>query len=199
MAWAADSNIAKGLLSTLEMLQKSDSSVIFITDGQEAPPDNPGYQADFSGLKGQAKGMIVGVGGLQAVPIPKFDSQGKQTGFYTRDEVPHSSSFGQSNLDPSQIKGYNARNAPFGNDNSARNEHLTALQESYLQALSAEAGLRYQRLTDVEALAMALQIPEFAGQRLAAVDVRWQMALAALALVVLVYAPMVCKPILTMK
>jgi len=76
---------------------------------------------------------------------------------------------------------------------------LTALQESYLQALSAEAGLRYQRLTDVEALAMALQIPEFAGQRLAAVDVRWQMALAALALVVLVYAPMVCKPILTMK
>ena len=61
MVWAADSNIAKGLLSTLEMLQESDSSVIFITDGQEAPPVNPSYQADFSTVKGQSKGMIIGI------------------------------------------------------------------------------------------------------------------------------------------
>ncbi|MDO9141274.1 MAG: VWA domain-containing protein, partial [Methylobacter sp.] len=92
MAWAADSNIAKGLLSTLDMLKKSGSSVIFITDGQEAPPVNPNYQTDFSSVKGQAKGMIIGVGGLQAVPIPKFDSLGKQTGFYSHDDVPHRSS-----------------------------------------------------------------------------------------------------------
>ena len=146
MAWAADSNIAKGLLSTLEMLQKSDSSVIFITDGQEAPPVNPNYQADFSTIKGQAKGMIIGVGGLQAVPIPKFDSQGKQTGFYSQDDVPHRSSFGQSNLDPSQIEGYNARNAPFGSEAAIGNEHLTALHETYLEKLGAESGLAYSPL-----------------------------------------------------
>jgi mxaL protein len=187
MAWAADSRIAIGLLNTLQMLEKLDTHVIFITDGQEAPPVNPRYRSDFAAVKGKAKGMIIGAGGLQAVSIPKFNNKGEPDGFYRPDDVPHRSTFGESDLNPEKIQGYNARNAPFGNDSSLGSEHLTALQESYLQALSAEAGLRYQRLTDAEALAMALQIPEFAGQKLAAVDVRWQMALAALGLVVLVY------------
>ncbi len=187
MAWAADSRIAIGLLNTLQMLEKLDTHVIFITDGQEAPPVNPRYRSDFAAVKGKAKGMIIGAGGLQAVSIPKFNNKGEPDGFYRPDDVPHRSTFGESDLNPEKIQGYNARNAPFGNDSSLGSEHLTALQESYLQALSAEAGLRYQRLTDAEALARSLQIPEFAGQKLAAVDVRWQMALAALGLVVLVY------------
>jgi len=187
MAWAADSRIASGLLNTLQMLEKLDTHVIFITDGQEAPPVNPRYRSDFAAVKGRAKGMVIGAGGLQAVPIPKFNNKGEPDGFYRPDDVPHRSTFGESDLNPEKIQGYNARNAPFGNDTNAGNEHLTALQESYLQALSAEAGLRYQRLTDVEALATALQTPEFAGQKIAAVDVRWQMALAALSLITWVY------------
>lgn len=193
MAWAADSNIAKGLLSTLEMLQKSDSSVIFITDGQEAPPVNPNYQTDFSSLMGQAKGMIIGVGGLQAIPIPKFDSQGQQTGFYSQDDVPHRSSFGQSNLDPSQIKGYNARNAPFGSEAATGNEHLTALQETYLKKLGAESGLGYARLTDLHNLRRALQNPKLATEKVVQTDIRWQPALVALLLLCLVYLPRLYK------
>jgi mxaL protein len=189
MAWAADSNIAKGLLSTLDMLQKSDSSVIFITDGQEAPPVNPNYQTDFSTVKGQAKGMIVGVGGLQAVPIPKFDSLGKQTGFYSQDDVPHRSSFGQSNLDPSQIKGYDARNAPFGSEAATGNEHLSALQETYLEKLAAESGLAYTRLTDLQNLNQALQTPKLAIEKMVRTDIRRQPALFALLLLCLVYLP----------
>lgn len=193
MAWAADSNIAKGLLSTLEMLQKSDSSVIFITDGQEAPPINPNYQTDFSTVKGQAKGMIIGVGGLQAVPIPKFDSQGKQNGFYAQDDVPHRSTFGQSNLDPSQIKGYNARNAPFGSEAAAGNEHLSALQEVYLEKLAAESGLSYARLTDLKNLGEALKNPNLPTEKIVQTDIRWQSALLALLLLSLVYLPRLHK------
>ena len=193
MAWAADSNIAKGLLSTLNMLKKSDSSVIFITDGQEAPPVNPSYQADFSTVNGQAKGMIIGVGGLQAVPIPKFDSVGKSIGFYTQDDVPHSSSFGQSNLDPSQIKGYNARNAPFGSVAAIGNEHLTALHETYLEKLSAESGLAYSRLTDLENLSLALKNPKLATLKVVQTDIRWVPALLALLMVSLVYLPRIYK------
>jgi len=189
MAWAADSNIAKGLLSTLEMLQKSDSSVIFITDGQEAPPVNPNYQADFSALTAPAKGMIIGVGGLQAVPIPKFDSQGRQTGFYAHDDVPQRSSFGQSNLDPAQIKGYNARNAPFGSEAATGNEHLTALQETYLEKLGAESGLAYARLTDLQNLSRALQNPKLATEKMVQTDIRRQPALLALLMLSLVYLP----------
>jgi mxaL protein len=193
MAWAADSNIAKGLLSTLDMLQKSDSSVIFITDGQEAPPVNPNYQADFSTVKGQAKGMIIGAGGLQAVPIPKFDSQGKQSGFYNQDDVPHRSSFGQSNLDPSQIKGHNARNAPFGSEATVGNEHLSALQETYLEKLAAESGLAYSRLTDLKNLSLALKNPKLATEKIVQTDIRRQPALLALLLLSLVYLPWLYK------
>lgn len=189
MAWAADSRIASGLLNTLQMLEKLDTHVIFITDGQEAPPVNPRYRSDFAAVKGKAKGMIIGAGGLQAVPIPKFNNKGEPDGFYRPDDVPHRSTFGESDLNPEKIQGYNARNAPFGNDTSAGNEHLTALQEGYLQTLSTEAGLQYQRLTNVDDLAVALQIPEFAKPINTAVDVRWQATLVALVLLVLVYVP----------
>lgn len=190
MAWAADSNIAKGLLNTLEMLQKSKSNIVFITDGQEAPPVNPIYQPDLSVIKGKVKGLVVGAGGLTAVPIPKFDDMGKAIGVYKQDDVPHRTSFGQSNLDPSQIEGYDARNAPFGRKSSTGNEHLSALQENYLKQLATQAGLSYTRLTDLEHLLEALQNLEFAQQQPEQVDIRWRYALMALILFCTTYLPL---------
>lgn len=189
MAWAADSNIAKGLLNTLDMLKKSESAIVFITDGQEAPPVNPNYQAEFSVLKGRAKGLIVGTGGLQPVPIPLFDQKGEQHGFYTEQDVPHRSTFGQSNLDPSQIEGYNARNAPFGSKAVSGTEHLTALRETYLEKLAAESGLGYARLSDLENLITALATPNLAVSKTVPVDIRWQPASLALLMLCLIYSP----------
>jgi mxaL protein len=189
MAWAADSNIAQGLLNTLEMLQNRDGSIVFITDGHEAPPPNPRYRPDLSALKGKVKGMIIGAGGLTAVPIPKFDSRGEPAGYYTADDVPHRSSFGESNLDPSQIEGYNARNAPFGSAKMTGSEHLSALHETYLEELALATGLRYARLSDAEALAEAVQRPEFAQTAKVAADVRRQPAVFALLMTAIVYWP----------
>ncbi len=189
MAWAADSSIAKGLLSTLEMLKNLDSSIVFITDGQEAPPVNPSYQADFATIKGKAKGLILGAGGLLAVPIPKFNAQGEPAGFYLQDDVPHRSTFGQSNLDPASIEGYNARNAPFGSKAALGNEHLSALQETYLQKLAAESGLSYARFNEMPALLAALQTPALSTSKLIPVDTRWRMASLALISVLLVHFP----------
>lgn len=193
MAWAADSNIAQGLKSTLEMLQSREGAVVFITDGHEAPPPNPRYRPDFSALKGKVKGMIVGAGGLTAVPIPKFDNRGEPAGYYTADDVPHRSSFGESNLDPSQIEGYNARNAPFGSAKVAGSEHLSALHETYLEELALEAGLKYARLSDAEALAAAVRRPELALTKRVAADVRWQPAWLALLMLAVVYWPFSLK------
>lgn len=191
MAWAADSNIAKGLLNTLEMLQKSNSTIVFITDGQEAPPVNPAYQPDLTVLKGKVKGLVVGTGGLKAVPIPKFDETGKSVGVYKAEDVPHRTSFGQSNLDPAQIEGYDARNAPFGRKAGVGNEHLSALQESYLTQLARQAGLSYMRLSNLENLLVTLQQPEFAEESLEQVDIRWRYALFALSLFCFSYLPLV--------
>jgi mxaL protein len=187
MAWAADSRIASGLLSALEMLQHGDAKVVFVTDGQEAPPVNPRYRSDFSAIKGKLDGMILGVGGLQPVPIPKFNAKGEAAGFYSADDVPQRSTFGESDLNPEKIEGYDARNAPFGRAAATGSEHLASLREPYLQQLAAEAGLRYERLSDADALNEALQTPGFAVQKQVAADVRWQAALAALALLLPIY------------
>ena len=172
MAWAADSRIANGLLNTLQLLTDKHTRLLFITDGQEAPPLNGRYRTDFVEVKGQHAGLIVGAGGLQPVAIPKFDHKGQLIGVYGPDDVPHRSSFGESDLNPEKIEGYDARNAPFGKHAAVGNEHQSALQESYLQQLAAESGLQYHRLQDAEGLSAAMQIPAYATQIAVAADIR---------------------------
>lgn len=189
MAWAADSRIAKGLSYSLELLQDSESNVVFITDGHEAPPVNPRYQPDFSRLKGKVKGMIIGTGGTVPVPIPKFDAAGKQTGYYTADEVPHRSTFGIPAQSMQDRPGYHSRNAPFGGERAVGNEHLTALRESYLKQLAADAGLGYAHLTDAQSLSQSLQNPTLAVNRKIKVDIRPYYAIPAALLLTLIYLP----------
>lgn len=187
MAWAADSRIGAGLLNTLRMLTNKDTALVFISDGQEAPPLNPRYRTDFTDVKGKLKGLILGAGGLQPVPIPKFDSRGQRDGVYGPDDVPQRSSFGISDLNPESIEGYDARNAPFGRHAAVGNEHLTALQEHYLRQLALETGLHYQRLTGGEALAQAVKVPEYALTVVADADIRWRYALPILLLLLAIF------------
>lgn len=172
MAWAADSRIASGLLNILQMEANKDVTVVFISDGQEAPPLNPRYRIDFSEFKGKLKGLIVGAGGLQPVAIPKFDNKGQRIGIYGPDDVPHRSSFGESDLNPEKIEGYDARNAPFGKHASVGNEHQSALQESYLQQLAAETGLNYHRLQTSQLLSNTIQQSEFGSPINVNADIR---------------------------
>lgn len=187
MAWAADSRIASGLLNTLEMLKDKDQTLVFISDGQEAPPLNPRYKPDLSAVKNQVKGLIVGVGGDQLAPIPKFDAKGQRQGVYKPEDVPHRSSFGESDLNPEKIQSYNARNAPFGSEAAIGDEHMSRLHESYLRQLAAESGLQYRRLTDADSLEKALQQSEFAKPGRQEVDSSWRYAGLALLLLVAVY------------
>jgi mxaL protein len=187
MAWAADSSISKGLSSMISQLQAGDSQLIFLTDGQEAPPINPRYKTDFSDLKGKLKGMLVGVGSLQNVPIPKYDKQGKQQGFYKEDDVPHRSTFGMAPTSSVPVEGFNARNAPFGSAKFVGDQHLTRLYEPYLQQLSKEVAWSYHRLETSEQLGFALQTALFAKQQKVLSDIRPYAAVTALFLLSLVF------------
>ncbi len=193
MAWAADSRIAKGLSSSMTQLKDSDSHIIFLTDGQEAPPINPRYKEDFSDLKGKLKGMLVGVGGLNNVQIPKYNSQGKQNGFYREDDVPHRSTFGMAPTASVPTGNFNARNAPFGGAKITGDQHLTHLYEPYLQQFSKEVAWPYHRLETTEKLSMALQKPQFSEQKKVLTDNRKYPALFALFLLALVYWPWLYK------
>lgn len=189
MAWAADSRIGKGLANTITQLQSRGSHIVFLTDGQEAPPVNPRYKTDFSDLKGKLKGLLVGVGGLQNVPIPKYNKQGQQQGFYQQDDVPHRSTFGMAPTSSVPVNGFNARNAPFGSAKVTGDQHLTRLYEPYLQQLSKDVDWVYHRLETSEQLSKALQIPMFAKQQQVLSDSRPYFAVFTLILLGLVYFP----------
>lgn len=187
MAWAADSRIASGLLNTLQVMAGKNSALLFISDGQEAPPLNNRYKPDFSLVKGKLKGLVVGAGGLQPVAIPKFDGKGQRIGVYGPDDVPHRSSFGESDLNLEKIEGYDARNAPFGKQAAVGNEHQSALQESYLQQLAVETGLGYHRLQTAELLSSAVQKAEFAKASDVTADIRHYYVLVVLLLLLAIF------------
>lgn len=187
MAWAADSRIASGLLNILQLEANKEAVVVFITDGQEAPPINMRYRVDFSAFKGKVKGLLVGAGGLQPVAIPKFDNQGQRIGVYGPDDVPHRSSFGESDLNPEKIDGYDARNAPFGKQAAVGNEHQSALQESYLQQLAAETGLNYHRLQTSQLLSGAVQQSDFSSSINVNADIRSSYVFLVLALLLAMF------------
>lgn len=175
MAWAADSRIASGLFSTLEMLKDRKETILFMTDGHEAPPVNPRYRTDFSSVKNKLKGLVVGIGGTQPVPIPKYNQRGERQGFYTAKDVPHRSAFGESDLNPEKIEGYNARNAPFGSAEVTATEHLSALNEGYLSQLSLEAGFEYLRLTEPDKILAKLETSKnYQVIKNIIADIRWR-------------------------
>lgn len=156
-------------------------------DGQEAPPINPRYRTDFSSVKNKLNGLIVGVGGNQPVPIPKFNQHGEREGFYTAEDVPHRSSFGESDLNPEKIEGYDARNASFGSTEVTGAEHQSALNESYLLQLSAETGFDYLHLAETQNIFTKLEKTNHQIMKDAITDVRWQWAVFVLACILVMW------------
>ena len=176
MAWSGNSEIAKGLHSGLGIarLLPGKPSIVFVSDGHEAPPlaprDRPRFDDD---RPGEIKGIVVGVGALQPSPIPKTDPRGRPLGWWRADEV--------AQTDPRRDDG-RASAVP-------ANEQLSSLRETYLQLLASDKGLAYHRLRSAEGLAAALQAPELARPVLAPVDLRWLAALLALASLLLAAWP----------
>lgn len=157
MAWEGDSRIAAGLFRAIELARRSNADLLFITDGQEAPP-LPAYGApSFEGKRGEIAGLIVGVGGRELSPIPKFDDRGREIGFYGAEEVPHESRFGLPPPGAETREGFNARNAPFGAAAAIGTEHLSSVREPYLKDLADLTGLAYAHLDDADGLAAALR------------------------------------------
>jgi len=152
MAWEGDSRVAAGLYRAIDHARALKTDLVFFTDGQEAPPLPASGGPAFEGQPGVVRGLVVGVGGYELSPIPKFDDRGREIGFFGQDDVPHESRFGLPPKGAEQRDGFNARNAPFGADVAVGSEHLSSVREPYLQDLAGKAGLAYARLVDGEDL-----------------------------------------------
>jgi mxaL protein len=181
MAWEGDSRVSAGFFRAIEMARRLGADLVFVTDGQEAPP-LPTYGAPvFDGARGEVTGLLLGAGGYEPAPIPKFDERGREIGFYGAEEVPHESRFGLPPPGAEQREGYNPRNAPFGGAMSIGSEHLSSVREPYLRELAAATGLTYAHLDKPEGLAGALRAVARPRASLAPLDLRPAFAAAALA------------------
>jgi mxaL protein len=146
--WEGDSHIAEGLYRAVAIAANLHTDLVFMTDGQEAPPLPWNGGPSFDGKPGAVKGLVVGVGGYALSPIPKYDDNGREVGFYGPDDVLQESRFGLPPPGAEKRPGYNPRNAPFGNVQVNNNEHLSSVKEPYLKGLAEKTGLTYAHLVD---------------------------------------------------
>ncbi|HSN33580.1 MAG TPA: vWA domain-containing protein [Ideonella sp.] len=185
MAWVGASEVAKGLYSGIGMAKElpGTPSLVFVTDGQEAPPVNPLHRPPFGGKAGEVSGLVVGVGELVPSPIPKSDPQGRPLGYWGADEV--------MQVDPRELgRGGSVGGEKMTEDPGASapplpgatpgSEQLSSLREAYLRLLAQETGLGYLRLGDERELAAALTAPALARPVAADADLRFVPALVAL-------------------
>jgi mxaL protein len=175
MRWENASEITKGVYWSMRAAKELGSSpnVIFVTDGQEAPPLDPtNILPMFDDLKvGQVHGWLIGAGGYSPLPIPKTDDDGNREGFWRADQV----------LQPGDlIPGSKSRGA----------EHLSALHEPHLQEIAHQVGFDYARLSSTESIARAMLDRRFARRAQAATDLYWIPALMALLLLAVRFAPL---------
>ncbi|XSG82989.1 MAG: VWA domain-containing protein [Methyloligella sp. ZOD6] len=186
MGWDADSYVTKGVHRAIELAGRLDSSLMFLTDGHEAPPLPYTGMDPFEGKPGEVKGILVGVGGYELSPIPKFDDQGNEIGVYGPEDVLQESRFGMAPPSAKERPGYHPRNNPFG-DMVEGNEHLGQVKEEHLKALAAQTGLDYAHLENASRLVSEVERAAQPREVVVDTDVRPYPAALALLLLVLLY------------
>ncbi|WP_371346301.1 VWA domain-containing protein [Ancylobacter sp. IITR112] len=146
MAWEGDSYVARGVHSALALAAGLKADLVFMSDGHEAPPLAGGALPGFDGKPGEVAGLLVGVGASEPSPIPKFDQDGREVGFYEEQDVPQENRTGPPPEDAASRAGWNPRNAPWGGEAATGTEHLSAMREAHLRALAAQTGLGFVAL-----------------------------------------------------
>jgi mxaL protein len=174
MRWGNASEISKGLFWAMRGARDvgSHPRVLFLTDGQEAPPVEGEGLAMFDDLKrGDIGGWLIGVGGYTPRPIPRTDADGRPIGFWHADEVVQ-------------------RDTPTaGHAAAASHEHLSEVREPYLRKLAREVDFEYLHMSSLDSIREAMLHPRFAEQRRAPTDFAWLAAVAALVTLVFGFAP----------
>ena len=169
MRWGNSSEVAKGVFWALRAARElgKDTTVVFLTDGQEAPP--LGALPRFDDVQaGQVRGWLVGVGGSVPQPIPRTDAQGARIGYWRASDVQQRAADG----------------GPSGS-----HEHLSELREPHLRMLAGRTGLAYATLRDPQALAALMRDARLAHRAAVPVDLYAIPATLALLVLVLQFRP----------
>jgi mxaL protein len=168
MRWGNASEIAKGVFWAMRGARDVGEhvNVLFMSDGQEAPPLGSAGPTLFSDLKpGDIGGWLIGVGGYAPQRIPRTDPDDRPVGYWTADQVMQSDT---------------------GKDGMPRSSHeeLSEVREGYLRGLAKQVGFDYLHLTSPDSLRRAILHPRFSERRPIATDLTWLAASAALVVLI---------------
>lgn len=188
MAWVGGSEIAKGINFGFKIIKKlpDKPGLIFISDGQEAPPIHPDYRPELEVKPGEVRGMLIGAGGLVPAAIPKYDPSGNLLGFWGADDVMQTDRY--SDDKSTIVDGKVQASAERDEKKSKGTEHLSALREAYLRTLAGETGIGYHRMETAESFLNAMNAPSLAAPNRGATDVAHWFALASLIAFTFLYA-----------
>ncbi|HUD24659.1 MAG TPA: vWA domain-containing protein [Burkholderiaceae bacterium] len=181
MAWAGGSEISKGLFSALRISARMPErpAVVFFTDGHEAPPLRSDYAPAVPDDATDPHGLVVGVGGDELRPIPKYDPTGQPIGVWGPEEV----------MQAAPQAGSGEPQRPQSSPPAAGTEHLSSLKQDHLRELAALSSLGYVRLKPATAVSEILQDRRATRRLPVPVDARAPLEAIALALLVLAIGP----------
>lgn len=133
MAWARSSEISKAVYTAIRQAKDIDPqpTIVFITDGHEAPPLHESLFPKFDGKPGEVHGVMVGIGGEDLLPIPKTNEEGEIEGFWAVNDVMHQDVYASLQADTTQ-------NVP-----QKRTEHLSSQKKAHLQTLADRVGFAF--------------------------------------------------------
>ena len=173
--------------------------VVFLTDGQEAPPEVGAGLPLFDDLKrGEPHGWLVGVGGYTPRRIPRTDDDGRAIGYWRADEVIQlddvvSTGDGVTvSGDASGRRGSTSSSTASGTahaPHAVSHEQLSEVREPYLRALAEQVGFEYTHLTSLDSIDGAMRDSRFARRRWAPTEIAWIPALAALLMLAVRFRP----------
>jgi mxaL protein len=160
MRWVDASSVGKGLHQSMRAAQSigGNTTLVFISDGHEAPPLRQGQRGMPNTDRLQVSGLVAGVGGKRPAPIPRTDAEGRVIGFWQAQDVVQ-----QSNLSTRQSR-----------------EELSRLHDDHLIKLAQLANLAYVELDSPQALSDAVRGVGFSTIKSVPIDFRWLPASLAL-------------------
>lgn len=186
MAWRGNSRLTFGIKSAESMFDYLNipATMLFFTDGDEAPKVNAINKLDLSGVQIGKNLLFIGVGGHQPVPIPRYNSSNKWVGYWSSDTKENSAgavgdTYSDTSKDePDPIVAY----AEF-------DRYLSQLDSEYLKQISAEIKGSYIEGQDAEEFYTYVQSQKPSASFITAYSMKWIYLSLAILMLLLIYTP----------
>lgn len=186
MAWRGNSRLSFGIKSAESMFDYLNipATMLFFTDGDEAPKVNAINKLDLSGVQIGKNLLFVGVGGSQPVAVPRYNSSNKLVGYWSSETKENSAgavgdTYSDTSKDePDPIVAY----AEF-------DRYLSQLDSEYLKQVSEEIKGGYIEGKDTQEFYSYIQSQKPSASFVTAYSLKWLYLTLAVLMIVLIYAP----------